>query len=118
MDIQLPVMNELNATKEIRQLERLNGIGVLPKTVSGCSSASSTNATFPPGKGSKLQRPQSEEDILANRAIFHSPAVIVALTASSLQSDRQEALTAGCNDFLTKVCFPASEPCYFDHQLI
>jgi CheY-like chemotaxis protein len=25
-----------------------------------------------------------------------------------LQSDRQEALTAGCNDFLTKVWFAAS----------
>lgn len=28
--------------------------------------------------------------------------IIVALTASSLQSDRRDALSAGCNDFLTK----------------
>lgn len=33
---------------------------------------------------------------------FRSPVIIVALTASSLDSDRQEALAAGCNDFLTK----------------
>ncbi|KAJ2856081.1 response regulator [Coemansia erecta] len=31
-----------------------------------------------------------------------SPVIIVALTASSLESDRREALAAGCNDFLTK----------------
>ncbi|KAJ2716349.1 hypothetical protein H4R19_000701 [Coemansia spiralis] len=31
-----------------------------------------------------------------------SPVIIVALTASSLESDRQAALAAGCNDFLTK----------------
>jgi PleD family two-component response regulator len=30
------------------------------------------------------------------------PVVIVALTASSLSQDRHEALSAGCNDFLTK----------------
>jgi osomolarity two-component system response regulator SSK1 len=34
--------------------------------------------------------------------MFKSPVIIVALTASSLQSDRHEALAAGCNDFLTK----------------
>ncbi|KAJ1958145.1 response regulator, partial [Linderina pennispora] len=33
---------------------------------------------------------------------IRSPVIIVALTASSLQSDRSEALAAGCNDFLTK----------------
>ena len=43
------------------------------------------------------------EDTLTNTAMFKSPVIIVALTASSLQSDRHEALAAGCNDFLTKV---------------
>jgi len=33
---------------------------------------------------------------------YHSSVIIVALTASSLQSDRVNALAAGCNDFLTK----------------
>jgi osomolarity two-component system response regulator SSK1 len=33
-------MNGLEATKEIRRLERLNGIGVFPKTASGRFSAS------------------------------------------------------------------------------
>lgn len=111
MDIQLPVMNGLDATKEVRRLEWLNGIGVLPKAISGCS-VSGVNRTFPPWKDSKHRHLSSEEDALANRSMFHSPAVIVAMTASSLQTDRQEALTAGCNDFLTKVCFAGPGPRY------
>ena len=108
MDIQLPIMNGLEATKEIRRLEKVNDIGVFT------SSASST-PTFGRGEGhtssvndGKVEL--KEEDSLMNTALFKSPVIIVALTASSLQSDRHEALAAGCNDFLTKVSQSDSLP--------
>lgn len=88
--------------------ERLNGIGVFSMSVSDCSNASSANPTISLRKDSKFQHPSNEEDVIANRSIFHSPMIVVALTASSLPSDRQEALTAGCNDLLAKVWFAAS----------
>ncbi|KAL0079985.1 hypothetical protein F4703DRAFT_1741144 [Phycomyces blakesleeanus] len=106
MDIQLPVMDGIQATKMIRSIEKEQKIGVLPMS-------SSFLRQQQLGQSTTISATVAEEEGLAPFDItkkgeelppstFRSPVIIVALTASSLESDRHAALAAGCNDFLTK----------------
>lgn len=125
MDIQLPVMDGIAATKMIRSIEKERKIGVLPSSstfladhdMAATEAANSTIVEEEPTKEKEEEEKEEEEEeedktkkesptpsasSSSNVSSFQSPVIIVALTASSLESDRQAALAAGCNDFLTK----------------
>lgn len=83
----MPVMSGLDATKHIRREEKEMALAGFPR---------GTPVT------EMLHAPPRTSSAESSPTPYPSSVVIVALTASSDEKDRVEALAAGCNDFLTK----------------
>ncbi|KAI7883243.1 hypothetical protein K492DRAFT_192773 [Lichtheimia hyalospora FSU 10163] len=102
MDLQLPVMSGIEATKKIRAVEKQQKIGVLPMNTSSSTTTDNGGGEKATGTSPSPTSSNSPEEEELAPSTFRSPVIIVALTASELESDRHAALAAGCNDFLTK----------------
>ncbi|SCU79294.1 LAFA_0B02080g1_1 [Lachancea sp. 'fantastica'] len=87
MDLGLPLLSGIDAAKEIRKLEKLNGIGTQNQVLKRSQNSDSAFA-----RNLEPRRSHSSK----------APVIMVALTASNSNSDKAEALLAGCNDYLTK----------------
>lgn len=89
MDMHMPILNGYRATQKIRELEQSREQG----------EAEDTRMPRPKNVGNNppLVTHHPPTDLLS-----HPSTKIIALTASTFAEQRQESLTAGCDDFISK----------------
>ncbi|MCD6297232.1 MAG: response regulator [Deltaproteobacteria bacterium] len=96
MDIQMPEMDGLEATREIRKFETCRSVAEIPSLTKGKRgnlSESSGDPVWKEGEAGKLNHSTIQ-------LLNHLP--IIAMTANAMKGDREICLETGMDDYMTK----------------
>ncbi|MBW4563243.1 MAG: response regulator [Mojavia pulchra JT2-VF2] len=93
MDMRMPVMDGYQATRVIKARERRHGEGILPLYASMYQSVNSSIQLA----SQCLMMP-----VCTCEQTCHTHTIIIALTASAFEEERQKILLTGCDDFIRK----------------